>query len=66
LKKLSIFFGDKILPVVALPHALGQPVSGLCDASHGGTIAACLARILEFSFTADFNRFAEVVRLWRS
>ncbi len=45
---------------VALPHALGQPVSGFCDAPHGGSIAACLARILEFSFTADFNKFAEV------
>lgn len=45
---------------VALPHALGQPVSGFCDAPHGGSIAACLAKILEFSFTADFNKFAEV------
>lgn len=43
-----------------LPHALGQPVSGFCGAPHGGSIASCLAKILEFSFTADFNRFAEV------
>ena len=43
-----------------LPHALGQPVSGFCGAPHGGSIAACLAKILEFSFTSDFNRFAEI------
>ncbi len=43
-----------------LPHALGQPVSGLCDAPHGGTIACCLTRVIEFSFTADFNRFANI------
>ncbi|MBW2057532.1 MAG: iron-containing alcohol dehydrogenase [Deltaproteobacteria bacterium] len=43
-----------------LPHALGQPVSGLVDAPHGGSIASCLARILQFSFTSDFERFAEL------
>ena len=43
-----------------LPHALGQPVSGFSGAPHGGSIAACLAKILEFSLTSDFNRFAEI------
>jgi len=43
-----------------LPHALGQPVSGFCGAPHGATIACCLAKVLEFSFVADFKRFAEV------
>lgn len=43
-----------------LPHALGQPVSGLVDAPHGGSIASCLAKILQFSFTSNFERFAEL------
>jgi alcohol dehydrogenase class IV len=43
-----------------LPHALGQPVSGLVDAPHGGSIASCLAEILQFSFTSNFERFAEL------
>ena len=34
-----------------LPHAMGQPISGLYNAPHGGTIAACLVKIMEYSFT---------------
>jgi alcohol dehydrogenase class IV len=45
---------------VALPHALGQPVSGLTGAGHGATIAACLAKIVEMSFVADIEGFAEI------
>ncbi len=43
-----------------LPHAMGQPVSGLVDAPHGGSIASCLAKVLQFSFTSNFERFAEL------
>jgi len=43
-----------------LPHALGQPVSGFCGAPHGGSIAACLAKVLEFSFISNFEGFAEI------
>ena len=43
-----------------LPHALGQAVSGLRGAPHGGSLAACLGKIMEFSFVSDFNRFAEI------
>jgi alcohol dehydrogenase class IV len=43
-----------------LPHAVGQPVSGLVNAPHGGSIASCLAKILQFSFTSNFERFAEL------
>jgi alcohol dehydrogenase class IV len=41
-----------------LPHALGQPVSGLVDAPHGGSICACLAKVLQFSYTSNFEKFA--------
>jgi alcohol dehydrogenase class IV len=43
-----------------LPHALGQPVSGLVNAPHGGSIASCLAKVLQFSFTSNFEIFAEL------
>lgn len=43
-----------------LPHALGQPVSGFTGAPHGGTIAACLVKILKFSFMSNFEVFGEV------
>lgn len=45
---------------VALPHAIGQPVSGLLGAPHGGSIAACIGRILEISYIADLQGFAEL------
>ncbi len=45
---------------VALPHALGQPVSGLTGAAHGASIAACLAKVVEMSFVADIEGFAEI------
>ncbi len=43
-----------------LPHALGQPVSGFTGAPHGGTIVACLVKILNFSFMSNFEVFGEV------
>jgi len=43
-----------------LPHALGQPVSGMFGAPHGGSIAACLVEVMQFSFMADFQRYAEI------
>jgi alcohol dehydrogenase class IV len=41
-----------------LPHALGQPVSGLVDAPHGASISACLGKVLQFSFTSNLEKFA--------
>jgi alcohol dehydrogenase class IV len=43
-----------------LPHALGQPVSGILGAPHGGSIAACLVKVMEYSYTADFQRYADI------
>lgn len=43
-----------------LPHAMGQPISGLYNAPHGGTIAACLIKIMEYSFTSNIEKFANL------
>jgi len=43
-----------------LPHAMGQPISGLYDAPHGGTIAACFVRIMEYSFISNLEKFAVI------
>lgn len=43
-----------------LPHAMGQPISGLYNAPHGGTIAACLIKIMEYSFTSNIEKFAHI------
>ena len=45
---------------VALPHAIGQPVSGVFGAPHGGSITACLGRVIEISFPSDLQGFAEI------
>jgi alcohol dehydrogenase class IV len=43
-----------------LPHAMGQAVGGFKNAPHGGTLTACLVKVLEFSFTADMPLFADI------
>ena len=43
-----------------VPHALGTAASALFDAPHGASIAACLAEVLERSFTGNFEVFAEL------
>ena len=43
-----------------LPHAMGQPVSGFVGAPHGGSIAACLVQVLQASFEANPDTFAQV------
>jgi alcohol dehydrogenase class IV len=46
-----------------LPHAMGQPVSGYLGAPHGGTIAACLIKILEFSYMSNLEVFADITEI---
>lgn len=43
-----------------LPHAMGQAAGGYCHAPHGASVAACLVRILELSYTADLERFGRL------
>jgi alcohol dehydrogenase class IV len=45
---------------VTLPHALAQPVGGLTGAGHGQTIAALMVKVLENSYAADLQSFADV------
>ena len=45
---------------VGLPHALGQPVGGAVNAPHGGSIAACLAQVVAFSYASSFSLFGEL------
>ena len=46
-----------------LPHAMGQPISGLYNAPHGGTIAACFTKIMEYSFTSNLEKFAHIAEV---
>jgi len=45
---------------VGLPHALGQPIGGIANAPHGGSVAACLAEVVEFGYVSSFGLFAEL------
>jgi alcohol dehydrogenase class IV len=45
---------------VTLPHAMAQPVGGLTGAGHGETIAAVMVKVLEDSYEADPQSFADV------
>lgn len=43
-----------------LPHAMGQAVGGFKNAPHGGTLTACLVKVLEISFMSDPPLFADI------
>lgn len=46
-----------------VPHALGQPLSGLTNAPHGGTIAACLPEVVEWTLPVAAEKFAVVAEI---
>jgi len=49
---------------LCLPHAIGQPVSALTDGPHGGTLAACIPQVIEFTLPhaeADFAVVAQIL-----
>ncbi len=48
---------------VCLPHALGQPLSAFTDAPHGGTLAACLPQVIEWTLPYAQDRFARVAEI---
>jgi alcohol dehydrogenase class IV len=48
---------------VTLPHSLGQPIGGLCDAPHGESVAACMAKVIEFSYLLNIEKFAEIAQI---
>ncbi len=49
---------------VTLPHALGQPLSAFTDAPHGGTLAACLVQIIEWTLPYGEDKFAKVAEIF--
>ena len=49
---------------LALPHAIGQPVSAITDAPHGATLAVCLPVIIKWTIPeaeADFADVSEIL-----
>lgn len=45
---------------VTLPHSLGQPVGGFCNAPHGESVAACMVEVLKDSWQSNPIVFAEI------
>ena len=48
-----------------LPHGIGQALSGVTDAPHGGSIAACMAQVVRFTLPECEEKFAEVAGLFQ-
>lgn len=45
---------------VTLPHSLGQPAGGLKGMPHGASVAACLAKVIEFTYESAIEKFADI------
>ncbi len=43
-----------------LPHGIGQALSGVTDAPHGGSIAVCMPAVIRWTLPANEAKFAEV------
>ncbi|MBQ6654061.1 MAG: iron-containing alcohol dehydrogenase [Erysipelotrichaceae bacterium] len=43
-----------------LPHGIGQALSGVTDAPHGGSIAVCMPQVIEWTLPYGQQRFAKV------
>ena len=48
---------------LALPHAIGQPVSAITDAPHGATLAVCLPVIIKWTIPEAESDFADVAEI---
>lgn len=48
---------------VCLPHAMGQPLSAFTDAPHGGTLAACIPQVIEWTIPYAEERLARVAEI---
>jgi alcohol dehydrogenase class IV len=47
-----------------LPHALGQALAGLTDAPHGGSIACCIGRCIEWALPNGEEKFAKIAQIF--
>lgn len=43
-----------------LPHGIGQALSGITDAPHGGSIAVCMPQVIRWTLPVCAEKFAEV------
>lgn len=43
-----------------LPHGIGQALSGVTDAPHGGSIAVCMPEVIRWTLPESMEKFAEV------
>lgn len=49
-----------------LPHAIGQALSGVCDAPHGGSIAVCMPEVIRWTLPSCEGRFAEIACMFQT
>ena len=47
-----------------LPHGIGQALSGVTDAPHGGSIAVCMANVVSWTLPECEEKFAETACLF--
>lgn len=47
-----------------LPHGIGQALSGVTDAPHGGSIAVCMANVVRWTLPECEEKFAETACLF--
>ena len=45
---------------VTLPHSLGQPVGGYCNAPHGECVAACMVEVLKLGCDSNPQIFSDI------
>ena len=48
----------------SVPHALGQPLSGLTNAPHGGSIAACISEVVKWTLPDCEEKFAKAAEIF--
>lgn len=48
-----------------LPHGIGQALSGVTDAPHGGSIAVCLPNIVRWTLPEGEKKFADVACIFK-
>ena len=47
-----------------MPHGIGQALSGITDAPHGGSIAVCLPNVVRWSLAEAERKYAEIALIF--
>ena len=50
--------------LTTMPHAIAQALGGITDAPHGGTIATCINRVIEWTLPNGEDKFAKIAELF--